>query len=171
MFEWQAVDAKIAGREYKPGEIPQKWYAIDPIDNKRLSEKAMQDGLTEDEANSLWQKKNWSYLKMNMLAKEKMSFAEARSINCWEDLKKFVDRKNAGIDSVILVPAELAPESATIEIPDSAQRSQEAVKEILNTPLEIPIKKDEVVNIPSKKSVGKKSAFANKIGEAVASKL
>ena len=160
MYRWQ-VEA-VGQPNPKTGEIPTKWYAVDEYDNAKLSTKAMQEGLTHDEAMSLWQRKHWSLLKEKYLAKEKMTFPEAKNINSYEDLVKWVGQKNTENKAD---PIQIAPEVSKpfIDVPEDAQHTSDIIKEHMNAPLDV-----KNANIPKQKRTGGTSKFSEKVGAAVA---
>jgi hypothetical protein len=145
-----------------------KWYAHDEFDNERLSPIAMQDGMTSELAMDLWQRKHWSLLKEKFLATEKMTFAEARNIKSYDELKAWLKNRASAIKAQpIVVPPE---ERAVVDIPAENQETIDKVKNHLAEPLP-PIDMDKVVMPKGKKVASNNSKLANKIGEIVASKI
>ena len=108
-------------------------------------------------------------LKEKFLATEKMSFEEGQQIKSFEDLKNWLNAKQAGIKaSVISIPPELTrPGEAVVPIPEASRIESDKITEHINAPIDM----DKVNVVKSKKVSGKKSNLAERIGEAVANNL
>lgn len=167
---WTWVEELVkTDRGATPGNALIKWYAHDVVDGERLSQKAQQDGLRDEELAGIWQKKHWSLVKEKLLAQEKMSYTESRDIKSYEDLKAWCEGKRV-VNQPIITPPELG-NGATVEIPEKKVATIEKVKEHLATPLP-PIDMSKVNVISSKNVVSrKKSNLGKKIAEKVAEQL
>ena len=134
MYEWVS-DLLNPKLEAEPGNALVRWYAIDIIDGEKLSPKSMQEGLKPEEAAALWQKKHWMLVKEKLIAREMMTYADARIIKSWEDLKAWIEnKKSEKKDSVVTVQAE---KPATIQMSAEQSQTVDNVNAALNIPIDV----------------------------------